>query len=184
MAIIKINIPPFISVVLSTEEVDSLRKQLGESSHKFFKAKNRDFVGCYHIIAKHSGKALDVDSFSKENCANVFQHELHGGDNQRWILVKAKDGYYYFFAKHSGKCLDVEGYKQDNGANVWQYSFHGGENQQWKLKEAGDGYFHILARHSDKALDVQEYSRANGANVFQYELHGGDNQKWKLQPIT
>src|SRR5262245_48723552 len=98
MAIIKINIPPFIGVEFSTEDVDGLRKQLGESSRRFFKAKKRDFVGCYHIIAKHSGKALDVDSFRKEDCANVFQYELHGGDNQRWILVKARDGYYYFFA--------------------------------------------------------------------------------------
>jgi hypothetical protein len=182
MSIIKINIPPFIGVEFSAEDIEGFRKQLKETATGLFKAK--DFVGCYHIIAKHSGKALDVDSFSKEDCANIFQYELHGGDNQIWILVKAKDGYYYFFAKHSGKCLDVESYKQDNGANVWQHSFHGGDNQQWKLKETENGYFYILARHSGKALDVQDYSQANGANVFQYELHRGDNQKWKLQPVA
>jgi len=176
-------VPPYVGVTFSEKEFTEFQKQLGVTASKLFKAKRKDFIGYFHIIAKHSGKCLDVSEFSQENCANVFQCTLHGGDNQQWILVKTPDGYFYIFAKHSGKCLDVEEYKQDDCANVWQYAFHGGDNQKWELRDIGNGYFHVIAKHSGKCLDVEGYKQDDCANVWQITLHGGDNQQWKLVPI-
>jgi hypothetical protein len=184
MAVIKINIPPFIGVEIPIDEINGFRTKFSEAARRLFQAKDKDFVGCYHIVAKHSGKCLDVEGASKSDCANVWQYDLHGGHNQQWILVRAEDPYYFVFAKHSGKCLDVKDYGTENAVNVWQYAFHGGNNQQWELRRTVDGFFHMIARNSGKALDVEAYGKKDGTNVFQYELHGGDNQKWKLVPVT
>ncbi len=40
----------------------------------------------YRIVAKHSGKVLDVAFKDQENQANVIQHDWHAGDNQRWKI--------------------------------------------------------------------------------------------------
>ena len=61
----------------------------------------------YQVIAKHSGKCLDVSAASLVNGANVQQWACNGGDNQRWKLVSMGDGYNELVAKHSGKCADV-----------------------------------------------------------------------------
>jgi hypothetical protein len=45
----------------------------------------------FHIIAKHSGKALDVAGWSVDDGAAVFQYRLHGGANQTWRIEHVKD---------------------------------------------------------------------------------------------
>jgi hypothetical protein len=137
----------------------------------------------YFIVAKHSGKCLDVQDGSKNNKANVFQYEIHGGLHQQWLLTQLTDGYYILAARHSGKVLDVQGYSKEDGANVFQYQLHGGDNQKWEIRAAGDGYYFIVSKISGKALDVQKGSMENTANVFQYKLWEGDNQKWRFVPV-
>ncbi len=139
--------------------------------------------GTYRIIARHSGKALDVENGGERSGTNVQQWSFHKYSNQQWRLEPTGDGYYYIIAKHSGKALDVQGYSQEDGANVFQWRLHKGTNQQWELVPVDGEYYHIIARHSGKALDVQGYSPEDGANVFQWRLHGGTNQQWKLEPI-
>jgi len=178
MPVVKLSIPPFVTIEITDKEIESFRKILG----KRLKVGNKDFLGYYHIISKKSGKCLDTSGWDKDDGANIHQYTLHGGDNQRWMLVKAKDDSFYIFAKHSGKCLDVVGWGIEDGTRIQQYSFHGGENQEWLLEEADDGYFYIIARHSKKCLDVDGARLEDGASIHQWTLHGGDNQKWKLQP--
>lgn len=173
-----------IGISFSDTEVKHFQSLLGAKARRLFKAKKKDFVGTFHILAKHSRKALDVSDWRKDDTANVFQYSFHGGENQQWTIVKADEGYYFIFAKHSGKCLDVAGASKNDSANVFQYSFHGGDNQQWEFKEAEDGFFHIINKHSHKALDVEGWKHEDCINVQQYELHGGDNQKWKIEPIS
>ncbi|MCE0446975.1 RICIN domain-containing protein [Streptomyces tricolor] len=75
--------------------------------------------GGYKIVARHSGKCLDV-SASKADGAQVFQWDCHGGANQLWEFVDIGDPKscppsggcpenvvgYLIVSKHSGKCLD------------------------------------------------------------------------------
>ncbi|MCK4347745.1 MAG: RICIN domain-containing protein, partial [Thermoplasmatales archaeon] len=139
---------------------------------------NEDYV----IIAKHSGKCLDVGGISKHNGAKLMQYHYWGGDNQEWRFKAVGRGYCYIIAKHSGKCLDVSGISKNNGAKIIQYHYWGGDNQKWKLEPVGDGYCCIIAKHSGKCLDVNSKSKEDGAMIQQFRYMGGDNQKWKLEP--
>ena len=48
-----------------------------------------DRIGdAYRIVAKHSGKVLDVAGASPSNGANVQQWQYGGGPNQLWRLVE------------------------------------------------------------------------------------------------
>lgn len=137
--------------------------------------------GTYEIIAKHSGKCLDVSGVGMQNGANIYQWDCHGGANQRWTLTDKGGGYYTVAAKHSGKCMDVEGVNQGNGTNISQYDCHAGPNQLWMFIPQGQGYYMITAKHSGKCLDVAGAGTGTGANVHQWDCHGGPNQLWKLK---
>lgn len=135
----------------------------------------------YQVIAKHSGKCLDVAGVSTATGANVYQWDCHGGPNQQWTLTDKGGGYYLMTARHSGKCLDVAGVSKDNGANIYQWDCHSGPNQQWMLIPQGQGYYLITARHSGKCMDVAGAGKGNGENVHQWDCHAGDNQLWQLK---
>jgi len=134
----------------------------------------------YEIVAKHSGKCLDVEGARPDDGTNVQQWACGGGPNQRWRLVSVGDGYYKIVAVHSGKCLDVAGASYDDGANVIQWRCHGGDNQLWRIERVGDAY-RIIAKHSGKALDVEGASPRNGANVQVWRYGGGPNQLWYIR---
>ncbi|MGB7531431.1 MAG: RICIN domain-containing protein [Halobacteriota archaeon] len=135
----------------------------------------------YVIIAKHSGKCLDVNSKSKEDGVMIQQFRYMSGDNQKWKLKAVGGGYYRIIAKHSGKCLDVSGISKNNGAKIIQYPYWGGDNQKWKLEPVGNGYYRIIAKHSGKCLDVNSKSKEDGVMIQQFRYMSGDNQKWKLK---
>ena len=137
----------------------------------------------FEVVARHSGKCLDVSGASTDNFASVIQWDCHGGANQQWQFVPLGDGYYRIVARHSGKVLDVYGVTTDDLAPIIQYESHGGVNQQWSLELVGDGYYRIVARHSGKALDVLGVSLENGTGIIQYTPHSGENQQWLLRVI-
>ena len=47
--------------------------------------------GYYAIIAKHSGKCLDVAHSSMNNKANIQQDAYRGADNQKWQFIPISD---------------------------------------------------------------------------------------------
>lgn len=138
----------------------------------------------YEIVARHTGKCLDVSAVSYDNGAAVHQWDCVGGANQQWQLVNNGDGYYRIVARHSGKALDVSGGLFDNGAAVVQWDYVGAANQQWQLVNNGDGYYRILARHSGKALDISNVSYQNGAIIHQWDYLDGTNQQWQLRSVA
>jgi Ricin-type beta-trefoil lectin domain-like len=134
----------------------------------------------YKIVAKHSGRVLDVFDVSQDDHAQVQQHEWNGGNNQGWRLVPFGDGYYKLFALHSGKVLDVEGLNPNSGARIQQFQSNGGNNQRWKLEPAGDGYYYIVSKLSGRVLEVPGGNQGNiGMQLF--DKNGGDNQKFKFE---
>ena len=44
--------------------------------------------GYVRIVARHSGKAMDVEGASVDEGARVIQYTPHGGANQQWLLRK------------------------------------------------------------------------------------------------
>jgi RHS repeat-associated protein len=145
---------------------------------------NLQLVEYYQIVARHSGKCLDVSNAGLENFARLVQRDCAGGGNQQWQLVPTGDGYYRIMARHSAKTLDVEGASSADGATVHQWDYVGGANQQWQLVPTDSGYVRIVARHSGKVLDVGSISMDNGASVVQWSYAGGANQQWQLAPVS
>lgn len=138
----------------------------------------------YSIIAKHSGKALDVANGSTADRAKVHQWTYGGTSNQKWIVTSLNNGYYALKAVHSGKLLDVDNRSMADGADVQQWPGNGGDNQQFRLEDAGGGYYRIVARHSQKCIDVNNNSTADGAKVQQWTNNGGDNQKFRFTKLS
>ena len=139
--------------------------------------------GTYELIARHSGKCLDVYGGSTDDAATIIQWSCHGGPNQRWRLEPTGDGYVRLIATHSGKALDVYGASTDDGAVLIQWPPHSGTNQQWQLQPAGSGYYSIAARHSGKMIDVDHALTSDGATILQWPANGGLNQQWLLRPV-
>src|SRR5262245_57980790 len=88
-----------------------------------------DLAGAYEIVARHSGKCLDVTGVSLDDGAQIIQWTCNNGLNQRWTLQPTSDGYYLLVATRSGKALDVTGVSLDDGARAIQYTINGGANQ-------------------------------------------------------
>ena len=93
----------------------------------------------YWVIRNNAtGKVLDaaigtgIDGGN--NGANIQQWAYHGGDNQKWTLQMAGDGYFYIRSKlDPNLVLDLLYGSTDNGTNLQLCNYHGGENQQWYL---------------------------------------------------
>jgi len=141
-------------------------------------------TGAYELVARHSGKCLDVSGVSMDDGATVIQWTCNGGLNQRWTLQPAADGYYNVVAGHSGKMLDVSGVSTDDGARVIQWPSNGGQNQQWLPQAVGGGYYTLTVRHSGKALDISGVSTDDGAPAIQWTPNGGANQQWLLRSAS
>ncbi|MGW2572131.1 RICIN domain-containing protein [Streptomyces sp. NPDC001537] len=133
----------------------------------------------YNLVARHSGRCVDVSDNSAADSAVILQYDCNGGLNQQWRLTDAGSGYVQIVAEHSGKCLDVSNASTADGAYVNQYKCTTGTNQQWLFQDQGNGYYHLVARHSGKCLDVKDASAANGARLIQWPCGTGTNQQFQ-----
>jgi hypothetical protein len=140
--------------------------------------------GTYRIIARHSGKALDVTGGSTADGANVEQWTYNGGANQQWTLTNLGSGQYKIIGVGSGKSLDVANNSTADGANVDIWSYSGSNNQRFTFTATSAGYFRITPVNSGKAVDVANSSTADGANVDQWTYNGGNNQQWLFVEAT
>ena len=63
--------------------------------------------GTYRVIARHSGKALDVYLSATADGSSVVQWTYNGGNNQRWTLTHLGGNVYKILGVQSGKALEV-----------------------------------------------------------------------------
>ena len=141
-------------------------------------------VTYYEIVARHSGKCLDVSGASTATGALLHQWDCVGVQNQQWQIIDVGGGYSKIVARHTGKVADVANGSLTNGAAVWQMDENGTPAQQWQITSVGSGYYKILARHSGKALDVAGGYTTNGTQVHQWDYVGIANQQWQLRAVT
>ena len=134
----------------------------------------------FKIVAKHSGKCIDIKSDNMRDGANAHQWEWHRGDDQLFLLFPLDDGSFTIVSKNSGKALDLKGPSRSNGGNIHQWAVHGGNDQRFTLEEAGDSFYVIRNKYSGKVLDVKGNNSRNGANIHQWSDLGRDDQKFKL----
>ncbi len=144
----------------------------------------------YHLVAKHSGKCMDVTGNSTSDGTRIQQWDCRSpadAPNQIFFLMQSSGGYVQLVAKNSGKCVDVSGASTAPQAALHQYSCLGPyqPNQLWRFVPTGDGYGRLIAKHSGQCADVTDASFANGAAIQQYTcLSTAANQRWKLQPVS
>jgi hypothetical protein len=139
--------------------------------------------GTYSIIAKHSGKGLDVTAASTANGALIQQYNYVGANNQLFVITQVDGIYASIVNVNSGKGLDVVGGSTANNALIQQWGYNSQANQQFSFVSTGDGYYQIVNRNSGKCLDVKDLSTANNAVVQQYNCGSGTNQRWLLTRI-
>lgn len=132
------------------------------------------------IMAKHSGRVLDVPGASTSDNVNIDQYSNWNVDNEKWQLESTGDGYFKISAKHSGKCMDVKSGSTANGTNVIQYSCGNGNNQRFQLLSQGEGYFAIQAKHSSQCLDIAGGAMGDGGLLIQWPCSWTDNEKFKF----
>ena len=138
--------------------------------------------GIYRIVARHSGKALEVGGFSKANGSNVQQWGYAWGENQRWAVTHLGNNQYSIVGAQSGKALDVAGWGTSSGSNVHIWTYGGAANQKWILTATSGGYYRLTPTHATgMCLDVSGYSSNDGANVQIWSYGGGNNQQWAFQ---
>jgi hypothetical protein len=139
--------------------------------------------GEYVIRAYNTNKCLDVSGISTANGATVHLWEYVGGNNQKWILERAGNGFYRMKARHSGKALDVRNTSTAGGAKLQQWDGSDSDNQLFTLLPDGNGYYRIQARHSGLVLDVPGGNYTNGIEVQQWRFNGFNPQKWRFDQL-
>ncbi|HYE06237.1 MAG TPA: carbohydrate-binding protein [Planctomycetota bacterium] len=137
----------------------------------------------YKLVAKHSGKCLEVAGGSIADGADVRQWSDTGTMAQQWTTVANGDGTWTLTARCSGKALHVAAASTADGADIVQSTATGGAHQRWRLEAVGGGWYRVVCAQSGKVMDVAASSTADGANVLQWTSHGGDNQRWELVPV-
>jgi hypothetical protein len=126
------------------------------------------------LVARHSGKCLDVFRGGTGDFANIIQyHCVPTSPAQRWSLnlVEIVQGvaFYQLVAQHSGKCLGVANASTADVADIIQISCDSRKpEQQWAFTHVGSSQYLAVARHSSKCLDVFEGDTDDLTEIIQF----------------
>ncbi|MFD3335368.1 RICIN domain-containing protein [Streptomyces sp. NPDC058700] len=135
----------------------------------------------YRLVSVHSGKVLDVDSFSTADGTHIQQWTDQNTANQQWRLRSTGNGYYELVNRNSGKVLGVRGDSTGEKAPAEQQTDSSSTSQEWRVDQvSGSDAVTLTSRGSGRVLDVSGSSTADGAAVIQYHGKGSANQQWKL----
>jgi hypothetical protein len=143
------------------------------------------FSGFYKVIARHSGKAIVVQSASLTDSAPVVQYTYGGtATNDEWQLIKQADGAYEFANRNSGKAMVVQSASLSDGALIIQYTFGGSNtNDEWDIVDVGGGYYELKNHMSGKALEVPGGSTTDGVQLDQRTYSGATYQQFQLTSV-
>jgi outer membrane protein OmpA-like peptidoglycan-associated protein len=138
----------------------------------------------YGVVARGSGRSLDISNASPETGAKAVQWEFTQAQSQQWRLtpVTPNSTYYRIEARHSGKVLTLDG-PAENAAVVqqpWSGSFY----QQWRIVPAGPiGSFQLVSRGNDFSMALAAADKANATPVVGQRALGRASQQWWLFPL-
>ncbi|MEV5972255.1 RICIN domain-containing protein [Streptomyces sp. NPDC051921] len=140
---------PLVVDVYAASTADEIKlgvwgKHLGDNQKFWFRAARTTDGSVYRnrfeIVAKHSGKCLDVTWAATQNGTRVQQYRCTGNINQKWYLWRRGDNQWEIRSLQSNKCLDVHNPSlgaPQLGAWLQIWSCHGFANQAWILRSAG-----------------------------------------------
>lgn len=89
--------------------------------------------GCYIIVNKSSGYAVDAADNGSKNGSNVQLWEQNFEDVQKWMFKPNEEGGYQIISKCCGLYLDAGKEQMKDGSNVCLWNRDGSISQNWKL---------------------------------------------------
>lgn len=141
--------------------------------------KNTLADGVYEICSvKNSDYALDVNSASTSNGANVQLYLRNGTQAQAFKVSHDSQGFVTFTNINSGKVIDLDGAITKNGRNIHQYASNGTRAQKWIVQQSGSGYSIVSAIDTSFALDIRNGFVYSGSNIQLYKSNNTAAQQW------
>lgn len=141
--------------------------------------KNTLADGVYEICSvKNSNYALDVNSASTSNGANVQLYLRNGTQAQAFKVRHDSQGFVTFTNINSGKVIDLDGAITKNGRNIHQYASNGTRAQKWIVQQSGSGYSIVSAIDTSFALDIRNGFVYSGSNIQLYKSNNTAAQQW------
>nr|MDT0659291.1 family 43 glycosylhydrolase [Micromonospora sp. DSM 115978] len=137
----------------------------------------------YVLVARHSGKALDVYGRATTDGARIAQWSRNDGAWQQWQFVDSGGGYYRLRSRHSGRVIEISNSSTADGVQVVQTSDRNAVSQQFRLADSAGGHVRVINRNSNKPLTVWQGSTADGANVSQSTDIDANHQQWQFVQI-
>ncbi len=148
----------------------------------------------WFIRSKISNKVFDAkEQRVSSNGCPVSQWDFHGGDNQKWVVMKKHKttpappqlfkGTYYIRCRYGNKYWDLPGtaaQSNHNGAPLALWDLDNGADRRVRFVPAGGGYWWIEFQNGGRRLDVKGKSRENGGALHVWNKHNGDSQKFKI----
>jgi len=136
----------------------------------------------YRLVARHSGKVVDVTGSDTANGTNIEQWTWNTGNNQKWTFESTGDGYFKIREVHSGKLMEVAGLSRVDGGNVALWADTNAPQQHWAATPTGNGYYLLTNRLSGLSLNVSNASTADGANIDQRTYNSAPQEQWQIIP--
>lgn len=141
--------------------------------------KNTLADGVYEICSvKNSNYALDVNSASTSNGANVQLYLRNGTQAQAFKVSHDSQDFVTFTNINSGKVIDLDGAITKNGRNIHQYASNGTRAQKWIVQQSGSGYSIVSAIDTSFALDIRNGFVYSGSNIQLYKSNNTAAQQW------
>lgn len=145
--------------------------------------------GTYTITAIHSAKALDVQNGGTALYTNIWQYDVNGTDNQKWVIEDIGNGYYNIISKANGLYVDISGGLSNNdGTNIQLYYDNDSDAQQFRFTPINiideDSYQIQSTINSRKVLDVSGGSQDNYANIQLWDYSRVPQQSFKFQALS
>ncbi|HKU15350.1 MAG TPA: ricin-type beta-trefoil lectin domain protein [Steroidobacteraceae bacterium] len=123
------------------------------------------------VIAKHSGKCLDVNGGPQEKDDDAFIDQWtcnEGAWNQFWTARDAGNQQVRLVAQNSGKCLQPRNGTVDNSTPIVQMTCNSAATTQlWSLQgTATAGEYKLVHAASSKCIDIRQSLQTDGAEAL------------------
>ncbi len=143
--------------------------------------------GTYTFLsALADNRAMDLQSGSHADGANVRLWDDNKTTAQKWIVRHDAKGYITLINARSGKALDVDQPQSlshpVNGANIHQWDNANTRNQKWiALKMSNGSFVLISAADENHVVDVASGNTRLGTNIRLWERNNSRAQRWFIR---
>jgi autotransporter-associated beta strand protein len=128
----------------------------------------------WKILNRQTGQVMEVANGSTGDGALIRSAADTGALNQRWNIVRDKDGYYALFNANSGRTAEVADGSLADGASVRQWGMADNLPQHWFIEDASNGYYFLRNGNSNK------YLTSSTNNSIQFDNTGSYLQQWQF----